>query len=72
MASAAPIADVVVCHHVVYNVADIVPFLTALATHARLAVVLELTSRHPQVAWSDAWRHFWGIERPTPAPRPTI
>ncbi len=68
VASAAPIADVVVCHHVVYNVADIVPFLTALTTHARLAVVLELTSRHPQVAWSDAWRHFWGIERPT---RPT-
>jgi SAM-dependent methyltransferase len=65
VASAAPIADVVVCHHVVYNVADIVPFLTALTTHARLAVVLELTRCHPQVAWSDAWRHFWGIERPT-------
>ncbi len=53
-----------VCHHVVYNVADIVPFLEALTAHARSAVVLELTSHHPQAAWNDAWRHFWGIERP--------
>src|SRR3954451_8178402 len=28
-------ADVVVCHHVLYNVADIVPFLVALTAHAR-------------------------------------
>ena len=68
VAGAAPIVDVVVCHHVVYNVADIVPFLRALTARARLAVVLELTSHHPQAAWSDAWRHFWGVERPT---RPT-
>ena len=59
-----PVADVAVCHHVAYNVADIVPFLVALTSHARLAVVLELTDRHPQSVWSDAWRHFWGLERP--------
>ena len=28
-------ADVVVCHHVLYNVADVVPFVEALSEHAR-------------------------------------
>lgn len=60
-----PPADVVVCHHVAYNVADIEPFLLALTTHARLAVVLVLPPRHPLSAWNDAWRHFWKLERPT-------
>jgi hypothetical protein len=60
-----PIADVVVCHHVAYNVADIEPFLVALTAHARLAVVLVLPPRHPLSGWNDAWRHFWGLERPT-------
>ena len=60
-----PTADVVVCHHVAYNVADIEPFLLALTAHARLAVVLVLPPRHPLSAWNDAWRHFWGLERPT-------
>lgn len=60
-----PAADVVVCHHVAYNVADIEPFLLALTDHARLAVVLVLPPRHPLSAWNDAWRHFWGLERPS-------
>jgi SAM-dependent methyltransferase len=60
-----PVADVVVCHHVAYNVADIEPFLLALTAHARLAVVLVLPPRHPLSAWNDAWGHFWGLERPT-------
>ena len=60
-----PVADVVVCHHVAYNVADIEPFLLALTAHARLAVVLVLPPRHPLSAWNDVWRHFWGLERPT-------
>jgi SAM-dependent methyltransferase len=59
-----PIVDVVVCHHVFYNVADLVPFALALTDHARLAVVVELPPRHPQSALNAAWRHFWGIERP--------
>ena len=62
---ATPVADVVVCHHVAYNVADIEPFLLALTARARLAVVLVLPPRHPLSAWNDAWRHFWGLERPT-------
>lgn len=59
-----PVADLVVCHHVVYNVADIVPFVVALTTHARLAVVVELPVAHPMTAWSPAWRHFWNLARP--------
>jgi SAM-dependent methyltransferase len=59
-----PIADVVVCHHVVYNVADIVPFVAALTDHARLAVVVELPVRHPLSGWNDAWMHFWQLARP--------
>ena len=58
-------ADVVVCHHVLYNVAEIGPFLSALTGHARRLVVVELTTVHPQSVFNDAWRHFWGIERPT-------
>jgi SAM-dependent methyltransferase len=60
-----PVADVVVCHHVVYNVVDIVPFVLALTTHARLAVVAELPTMHPMSAWAPAWEHFWGLARPT-------
>jgi SAM-dependent methyltransferase len=60
-----PAADVVVCHHVAYNVADIEPFLLGLTAHARLAVVLVLPPHHPLSAWNDAWRYFWAIERPT-------
>jgi SAM-dependent methyltransferase len=64
VAPTVPPADVVVCHHVIYNVPDIVPFLVALMGHTRSGVVLELTSHHPQTAWRDSWRHFWGLERP--------
>lgn len=64
VASDAPIADVVVCHHVMYNVADPVPFLVALTGRARLAVVVEMPIRHPLSGWADAWEHFWGIRRP--------
>lgn len=64
-----PVADVVTAHHVVYNVADVVPFLGALDDHARARVVLELPSRHPLSTMSEAWEFFWGLERPT-APSP--
>jgi SAM-dependent methyltransferase len=58
-------ADVVVCHHVVYNVADIVRFVDALTQHARRRVVVELTARHPLSALNPLWKRFWGLERPT-------
>ncbi|NNE10700.1 MAG: methyltransferase domain-containing protein [Ilumatobacter sp.] len=59
-----PVADVVVCHHVLFNVSDIVAFVLALTAHARLAVVVELPVAHPMSAWSEAWQHFWGLSRP--------
>jgi SAM-dependent methyltransferase len=65
VAAEVPVADVVVCERVVYGVHDIAPFLLALTDHARLAVVVELTTVHPMSAWSAAWQHFWGVERPT-------
>ena len=64
VAAYTPAADVVVCHHVAFNVEDIVPFVWALTDHARLAVVLEIPTVHPMSAWAPAWRHFWGLERP--------
>lgn len=59
-----PVADLVICHHVAYNVGDILPFASALTDHARLAVVVELPMSHPMSAWSPAWEHFWGLVRP--------
>lgn len=59
-----PDADVVVCHHVAYNVGDIVPFVIELTRHARLAVVVELPTTHPTSPWAPAWEHFWGLGRP--------
>jgi SAM-dependent methyltransferase len=63
-----PVADVVACHHVLYNVGDLEPFVRALHGHARRRVVVELTATHPLSAMNDLWRAFHGLERPT---RPT-
>ena len=57
-------ADVVVCHHVLYNVPDIVPFIRALDDHAGRRVVIELTEVHPQSDLNDLWQRLHGIERP--------
>ncbi len=59
-----PHADVVVCHHVVYNVALIEPFLAALTGHARRRVVIELPSAHPTSPFTPLWKHFWDLDRP--------
>ena len=61
-------ADVVVCHHVLYNVGDIVPFVAALTDHARRRVVVEITADHPQATLNPLWERFHGNVRPT---RPT-
>jgi SAM-dependent methyltransferase len=58
-------AAVVVCAHVFYNVADLEPFVAALAARARRRVVVELTAAHPQGSLNPLWHHFHGIERPT-------
>lgn len=64
------IADVVIAHHVVYNVGDIVPFLLAMNSHARKRVVIEMPQHHPLSNLSDAWKFFWNLERPNkPTPK---
>jgi hypothetical protein len=60
-----PSADVVVCGHVVYNVADLASFARALDRHAKLRVVLELTDRHPLAWMADLWERFHGLTRPS-------
>ena len=68
VAGRTPPADVVVCHHVVYNVPDLGPFARALTEHARRRVVLELMPEHPLSNLNDLWVRFHGLERPS---RPT-
>ena len=66
-AHAAGTADVVVCHHVLHNVVDLVPFLEALTAAARRGVVVEMMAQHP-MAWLDPlWVRFHGLRRPDPA-----
>jgi SAM-dependent methyltransferase len=62
-ATVAP-ADVVTCHHVVYNAPGLWPFLTALTSHARRRVVLELTAAHPLTSLNPLWLRFHGLRRP--------
>ena len=57
-------ADVVVCAHVAYNVADLVPFVTALTAHARHGVVLELHAEHPWVPIGPLWEAVHHQPRP--------
>lgn len=64
VADAVPDADVVVCHHVAYNVADLAPFVRALDARAHRRVVLELPVRHPLARMAPLWRRFWDLERP--------
>jgi SAM-dependent methyltransferase len=65
VADRVPPADVVVCHDVVYNVADLAPFVAALTDHARAAVVVVLGERHP-LAWTTPYiEALHGLQRPT-------
>jgi hypothetical protein len=59
-----PAADVAVCHHVLYNVPEIVPFVEALDQHARRRVVIELTAAHPLAGLNPLWRYFHQVQRP--------
>jgi SAM-dependent methyltransferase len=64
VADEAGTADVVTCHHVTYNVADIKPFLAALTAASRRIVVVELTSAHPLASLNPLWLRFHGLTRP--------
>ena len=57
-------ADVVTCHHVLYNVADVAPFVTALTQSARRVVVAEMTAQHPLAVLNPLWLRFHGLRRP--------
>lgn len=59
-----PAADLVVCHHVLYNVPDLPAFLRELTRHARRRVVCELTGRHPLSRLNPLWRRFHDLDRP--------
>jgi SAM-dependent methyltransferase len=63
-----PPADVVVCHHVVFNVPELGEFALRLTDHARRRVVMEMTAAHPLSNLNDLWMRFHGIRRPD---RPT-
>jgi hypothetical protein len=58
-------ADVVVCHHVFYNVRELMPFIAALTDHARIRVVVQLTATHPTSVYNPLWLALHGIERPS-------
>ena len=57
-------ADVVVCHHVLYNVPDIEPFIAALNDHARRRVVVEIYDEHPLAWMNPLWHELHGLDRP--------
>lgn len=61
-------ADVVVCHHVVYNVPDLAAFARALDDHAGGRVVLELTAAHSAGWMAPYWLALHGLAQPD---RPT-
>jgi hypothetical protein len=68
VAERCPSADVVVCHHVFYNVADLAAFAAALDSHARERVVVELTAVHPMGWMAPYWLNLHGLPQPD---RPT-
>ena len=61
-------ADVAVCHHVLYNVPDIEPFVRELARRAMRRCVIEITAEHPRAWEGPLWKALQGLDRPT---RPT-
>ena len=63
-AAAAGRHDVVLCAHVVYDVGDIAPFVSALAEAASVGVTIELTPRHPWYCLAGYYRVLHGLDRP--------
>lgn len=65
LADDVPVCDVVLCAHVLYNVADLAPFVTALTRHSRDLVAVEIAGRHPLVRLAPMWAAVH--HRPRPA-----
>jgi SAM-dependent methyltransferase len=64
LAADVPVADVAVCGHVFYNVADLVPFVRALTDRSRGLVAVELTDAHPWVRLAPMWQEVHDQTRP--------
>jgi SAM-dependent methyltransferase len=64
VAGGTPVADVVVCGHVLYNVQEIEPFVRALDARARARVVLELTAEHPLAWMNELWLELHDVTFP--------
>ena len=56
-------ADLVLCAHVVYGVANIEPFVRKLESHARERVLLVVFIDSPQSGFSPIWEDVHGEER---------
>ena len=56
--------DVAMCANVVYDVADVVPFLAALNAAARRAVVVEMTPHHPWRSLAPYYLALHQLDRP--------
>jgi hypothetical protein len=52
------------CAHVVFDVADVAPFLAAMGERATAGIVIEMTARHPWVGLAPYYRALHGLERP--------
>lgn len=64
VADDAPVVDVVVCHNVFYNAADLGAFTRALTERALSRVVAEVTEEHPRAWMNPYWEHVHGLARP--------
>lgn len=64
VAGNAGVHDVVMSANVVYDVAEIEPFVDACHRMARRGVVIELTRRHPWHPLAGYYRTLHGIDRP--------
>ena len=62
------VADVVVCHHVAYNVSDLSSFVRALMERTISRTVIELTTLHPMTWLAPYWRSLYDLDQPD---RPT-
>ncbi|MYG91723.1 MAG: class I SAM-dependent methyltransferase [Acidimicrobiia bacterium] len=59
-----PVADVALSSHVVYDVADIGPFIRALGGHCRRGAVVEMTNVHPWTNMNYLYRAIHDLDRP--------
>ena len=57
-------ADVVVCHHVLYNAPDLSAFVQALTARATGRVVVEFTAQHPMGWLAPYWKALYGLSQP--------